>query len=455
MAKKGKQNNPPPDNMPILHPHAAGIDVGAEEHWVGVPADRDAQPIQKFSAFPCDLHRLADWLTACRITTVVMESTGVYGIPLFQILEARGFEVALVNARHVKNVPGRPKTDRFDCRWLQKLHSYGLFAPSFRPPEDICQLRSLLRHRDNLVHLSAKHIQHMQKALDPMHLHLHHVMSDVTGVTGMRILRAIVAGERDPRTFATSRDYRIQSSEDTIAKALEGDDRPEQVFTLTQSLALYDFTHQQIAACAQEIERVLSPFDSLVEPGEHPFPPPTTAHRQPQRNAPAFALRTPLYRIPSVDLTQVPGLQALTIHTVLSAVGLDMSKWPTEKHCASWFGLCPENRSRGGTILATGSRRVQNRASRALRMAAHSLRTSPSSLGAFYRRMRSKLGPAKATTATAHQLATILSHMLLEKTPYRERGAEFSLQKDHERKLRQLRKHAKHLGFDLVPQASH
>jgi len=454
MAKKGKQHTPTPEDMPLIHPHAAGIDVGAEEHWVCVPADRDAQPIQKFSAFTCDLHRLADWLKACGITTVAMESTGVYWIPLFQILETRGFEVALVNARHVKNVPGRPKTDRFDCRWLQKLHSYGLLAPSFRPPEDVCRLRSLLRHRDNLVHLSVKHIQHMQKSLDQMNLHLHHVISDVTGVTGMRIIRAIVAGERDPRTLATFRDYRIKSSEDTIAKALEGDYRPEHIFTLTQSLALYDFTQQQIAACDQEIERVLDTFASLIDPETHPLPPPTTAHRQPQRNEPAFDLRTHLYRITGVDLTQVPGLQALTIHTVLSEIGLDMSKWPTDKHFASWLGLCPDNQISGGKVLSTGSRRVQNRASRALRMAAQSLRTSPSYLGAFYRRLRSKLGPAKATTATAHKLAKIIYHMLQEKTPYRTQSAEAYLQKDQARRLRQLRKQATQLGFDLIPQAS-
>ena len=452
MATKGKKNKPTPENLPIIHPHAAGIDVGAEEHWVCVPADRDAQPIQKLSAFTCDLHRLADWLKACGITTVAMESTGVYWIPLFQILEMRGFEVALVNARHVKNVPGRPKTDRWDCRWLQKLHSYGLLAPSFRPPEDMCRLRSLLRHRDNLIQMTVKHIQHMQKSLDQMHLHLHHVMSDVTGVTGMRIIRAIVAGERDPKLFATYRDYRMKSDQDTIAKALEGDERPEHVFTLTQSLALYDFTQQHIADCDQEIERVLSTFETLVDPALHPLPPPTTAHRQPQRNEPAFDLRTHLYRITGVDLTHVPGLQAPTMHIVLAEVGLNRHQWPTDKHVVSWLGLCPNHQISGGKVLSTGSRRVQNRASRALRMAAQSLRTSPSYLGAFFRRMRSKLGPAKATTATAHKLAKIIYHMLKEKAPYRARSAEDYRHKDHERQLRQLRKHAKHLGFDLVPQ---
>jgi transposase len=300
--------------------------------------------------------------------------------------------------------------------------------------------------------MTVKHIQHMQKSLDQMHLPLHHVIRDITGVTGMRILRAIVAGERDPRTFAQYRDYRITSSPDTIAKALEGDDRPAHVFTLTQSLALYDFTQQQIAACDQEIERVLGTFDSLVDLDAHPLPPPTTAHRQPQRHEPAFDLRAHLYRITGVDLTQVPGLQALTVHTVLSEVGLEMSKWPTDKHFSSWLGLCPDNRISGGTVLATGSRRVQNRASRALRMAAQSLRTRPSSLGAFSRRMRSKLGPAKATTATAHKLAKIIDHMLQDKTPYRERGADYYMHQDQERKMRQLRKHAKHFGFDLVPQ---
>ena len=440
--------------MPIVHPHAAGIDVGAEAHGVGVPADRDAQPVQKLSAFPCDLPRLADWLTACRMTTGVRESTGVSWLPLVQILEARGFEVALVNARHVKNVPGRPKTDRFDCRWRQKLQTSGLLAPAFRPPEDLCRLRSLLRHRETLIRMTVQHMQHRQKSLAQMHLHLPHVRSALPGVTGLRILRALVAGERDPQTCATSRDSRLTSSADTIAKALEGDDRPERVFTLTQSLALSDFTPQHMAACAQEIARVLRPFDSLVDPDEPPFPPPTTAHRQPQRNEPACDLRTHLSRSTGVALTPVPGLQALTIHISLAEGGRTRHTWPTDKHCASWRGLWPAHQMRGGKVLSTGSRRVHNRASRALRMAAQSLRTRPSSLGAFYRRMRSKLGPAKATTAPAHTRAKILYHMRKETTPSQERGAAYALHKEPERKIRPLRQQAKHLGFALVPQTS-
>jgi transposase len=371
------------------------------------------------------------------MTTVVMASTGVYWLPLLQILEARGFEVALVKARHVNNVPGRPKTDRFACRWLQKLQTYGLLAPSLRPPEDMCHLRRLLRHRDNWIRRTVQHMPPRQKALEQMHLHLHHGMSELPGVTGMRIRRAIVAGERAPRTFAPYRDSRIQASADTITKALEGDDRAAQVFTLTPSLALSDFTQQHIAACDQEIARVLAPLDSQVDPDEPPFPPPTTTHRHPQRHAPACALRTHLDRITGVDLTQVPGFQAPTIHLIRAEVGLNMHPWPTDKHVASWLGLCPDNQLRGGKVLATGSRRVQNRASRALRLAAQSLRTRPSDLGAFSRRMRSKLGPAKATTATAHTLANILSHMLKEKTSYRERGAEYDLPRAQERKRTQ------------------
>jgi transposase len=301
----------------------------------------------------------------------------------------------------------------------------------------MCQLRSLLRQRDNLIRMTVQPRQPRHKSLAQMHLHLHHVMSDLTGGTGMRLIRAIGAGERDPRTLAQDRDDRIQSRADPMAKALAGDDRAEHGCTLPPSLALSDFTPQHIAACDQESDRVRAPLDAQVDPDAHPLPPPTPPHRPPQRHEPAFDLRTHLYRITGVARTPVPGVQAPTIHLILAAVGLNRPQWPTDKPCASWLGLWPDHQIRGGTGLATGRRRVQNRASRARRMAAQSLRTSPSSLGAFYRRMRSPLGPAKATTATAHTLAKMLSHMLKEKTAYRERRAAYELPREQERPLTQ------------------
>jgi transposase len=435
MAHTGKKTKPTPEELPLVHPHAAGIDVGAAEHWVCVPADRDVEPLQQFSAFPCDLSRRADWLTTCRLTTVVMESPGVYWIPLLQILAARGFAVALVNARHVTQVPGRPTTDRLDCRWRHKLHTEGLLAPSLRPPEHVCPLRSLLRPRDNLLQMMVKPMPHRPQALDPMKLHLPHGMREVTGVTGRRMLRAIVAGERAPQTFAQYRDYRSQASPETMAKALAGAYRSAQLCTLTQSLALYDFTPQHSADCDQAIERVLSTVATRVDPATHPLPPPTTTHRPPHRTAPAFDLRPHLYRITGVALTHVPGFQAPTIQVILAEVGLNRHTWPTDTHFASWLGLWPDNPISGGTVLATGSRRGHNRAWRAWRLAAPSLRTSPSDLGAFLRRRRGNLGPAQATTATAHQLAKIIYHRLKEHTPYRERRAAEYLHTDQERRM--------------------
>jgi transposase len=437
MAKKGKKTKPIPANRLSIHPPAAGIEVGAAEPWVGVPADRAAQPVQKLSAFPCDLPRLADWCTACRMTTVGMASTGVSWIPLLPILAARGFAVALVNARHGTKVPGRPKPERFDCRGLQTLQPYGVLAPSVRPPEDRGQRRSLLRHREPWIRMTVKPLQPRHKSRDQMPLPLPHVMRDIPGVTGLRIIRARVAGERDPHPFAQYRASRMPSSADTIAKALAGDDRAAQVFTLPPSLALSAVTPQHIAACDQDIERVLAPLDAPVDPDEPPFPPPTPPQRHPQRHEPACDLRTHLSRLTGVDLTHVPGFPAPTSHILLAAVGLKRHPWPTDQPGASWRGLCPENQIRGGTGRATGRRRVHHRARRALRLAAPSLRTSPSSLGAFSRRMRSTLGPAKATTATAPTLAPMLSHMRKETTSYRERGAASSLHRDHERTRQQ------------------
>jgi len=435
---------------PILNPHAAGIDVGATEIYVCVPLERDPQPIRRFGTFTQELLAVAAWLQQCGVTSVAMESTGVYWIPLYQILEARGLAVCLVNARHVKNVPGR-KTDVQDCQWLQYLHSVGLLRASFRPPETVCAVRSLLRHRDNLVRLAAGHTQHIQKALTQMNLQLHHVISDVTGVTGLAILDAILAGERDPHVLAGHRDRRIKASPDTIAKALVGDYRPEHLFTLRQSLEAYRHYQRLIGECDVEVQALLAPSASAVDPAAQPLPPATTTHRKPQGNAPRFDLRTELYRILGTDLTQVAGLSTATVYTLFAELGTDLRKFPSSKHFASWLGLCPDNRISGGKVLSVQTRHVKHRVAQALRMAAQSLYRSHSVLGAFFRRMRAKLGAPKAITATAHKLARVLYHLLTTREPYAE--SQLAKAEDVYRKRIESRLHAqaRALGYQLVP----
>lgn len=435
---------------PVLHPHAAGVDIGATELYVCVPLDRDPQPIRRFGTFTEDLLALAAWLAQCGVTSVAMESTGVYWIPLYQILEERQFEVCLVNARHVKNVPGR-KTDVQDCQWLQYLHSVGLLRGSFRPPETVCAVRSLLRHRDTLVQLAATHTQHMQKALTQMNLQLHHVLSDITGVTGLAILDAILAGERDPQGLARHRDHRIKASPETIAKALVGDYRPEHLFTLRQSLASYRHYQQLIGECDGQVQALLGDFASQIDPAVHPLPPSTSARRKPHGTAPRFDLRAELYRVLGTDLTQVPGLQTPTVHTLFAELGADLSAFPSGDHFASWLGLCPDNRISGGKVLSVKTRRVKHRVAQALRLAAQSLSRSQSVLGGFFRRMRAKLGAPKAITATAHKLARILYHLITTRQPYDESRLA-AAESDHRRRTEsRLRTQARALGFQLVP----
>jgi len=442
--------------LPVINPNAAGIDVGATEVYGAVPQDRAAQPVRRFATFTQDLQALADWLQTCGVQTVAMESTGVYWIPLFQILESRGIEVCLVNSRHVKNVPGR-KSDIADCQWLQYLHAVGLLHASFRPPQAVCAVRALLRHRDMLVTYAASHIQHMQKALTQMNLQLHHVISDLTGKTGLAILDAILAGEHDPHKLAQLRDFRIKAPAQTIAKALVGDWREEHLFTLRQALAAYRHYQHLIAECDQEIERLLAQFDSQVDPATTPLPPATTSHRQPQRNEIRLArtdLRTELYRILGVDLTQVPGLQTTTIHTLLTELGPELSAFPTAKHFASWLGLCPDNRVSGGRVLSAKTRKVRNRAADALRLAAQSLHHSHSVLGDFYRRMRARLGAPKAITATAHKLARLLYHLLTTGQAYDASVFAQYEARYQQRRLQRLHREAAALGFTLTPQGS-
>jgi transposase len=437
-----------PAELQHLNLNAAGIDIGAAAHFVAVPPDRDPQPVREFATFTADLHRLADWLTACGVDTVVMESTGVYWIPLFEILDARGFKVLLVNARHVKNVSGR-KSDVLDCQWLQQLHTYGLLQGAFRPADEIVVLRSYLRQRAMLVQGAAMHIQHMQKALQQMNRLLHQVVADLTGVTGMTIIRAILAGERDPQVLAQSRDYRCNQSAEVIANSLIGNYRAEHLFALQQAVTLYEAYQAQIAACDQQLEQYLASCPPVTA-----APPPTPAKpRQRTGNPFHFDAHAQLYRMTGVDLTRIDGIDAVTALTVVGEIGTDMTRWKTVKHFTSWLGLCPGTNVSGGKVQSTKTKPTVNRAAAALRLAATSLFRSRSALGAYLRRMTAKLGKPAAITATAHKLARLIYSMLRYGTEYVDAGQDYYERAYRERVVRNLTRRAKELGLVLVPEA--
>lgn len=448
------------EKLQVVNPDAAGIDIGSEENWVCVPPNRCKDNIRQFGGFTCDLYAIAHWLKECNVTTVAMESTGVYWIPLYQILEAQGFEVCLVNAKHFKNVPGRPKTDRLDCKWLQRLHAYGLLSPSFRPDEQICQIRSLLRHRENLVRMNAKNIQYMQKSLDQMNIKLAKVISDITGVTGIKIIEAILNGERDLEKLAELRHSTIKAPKQEIVKSLEGDYRPEHLFTLKQSLEAYNFIKEQILQCDGEIEKYLQEMDKTDNtPTQITFefieqPKTNSKYKKPNKNSPNYDANSYLLKIAGVDLAKVPGLDGSTAQTILFEIGLDMHKWKSEKHFASWLGLCPNSKKSAGKILSSKTNKVKNRATSAFRMAARSLQKSQCYLGAFFRRILSRRGFAKAVTATARKLAIIVYHMLKHGVEYQEVGENFYLEKYKEKVLRSLQRRAQQIGFDLVPKTN-
>lgn len=453
-ARKKKQDSlseiPKLDSLKQLNLNAAGLDIGAEEIYACVSQDRDSESVRVFPTFTVDLYALADWLQTCGVDTVAMESTGIYWIPIYEILEERGFEVFLVNAYQIKNVSGR-KTDILDCQWIQQLHTYGLLRASFRPSEDIRALRSLVRHRDNLIRYRSSHVQHMQKALNTMNLKLTNVVSDITGVTGLKIIRDIVAGVHDPKELARHRDYRCKRSEEEIAKSLHGNYRAEHIFELRQALELFDFYNQQIKACDTEIENLYAAFDPQVDLDEKPLLPTKKSHRKPRRNEPDFDLRSYLYQMTGVDLTRIDGIDVLTAQTVISEIGLDMSKWKSVKHFASWLGLSPNNQITGGKIIKRSTKRTTNRAAQALRIAAFGLTHSDSALGVFYRRMRAKHGAPKAITATAHKLARIIYFMLKRREEYVDPGASYYQEKYRERVVKNLERKAEKLGYKLVP----
>lgn len=444
------------EDRPILEKSAAGIDVGAREMFVAVPPERDPHPVRVFDTFTEDLQQLADWLVACGITTVAMESTGVYWIPLYDILEGRGLKPCLVNARHMRNVPGR-RTDWHECQWLQYLHSVGLLRSAFRPEADVCAVRVLIRHRDELVQMVSQHVQHMHKALTQMNLQIHHVISDITGLTGLAIVDAILAGERDAAVLARLRDARIKATVDTIRKSLVGNWRPEHLFTLKQSRELYRSFQQHIVECDKEIERLLEEFAPWVDPVEKPLPPDSKRNRSgPKRRKKngnpesGFDLRSEAYKLLGVDVTQIPGVETIAL-PLFSEVGRDLSRWPTSAHFASWLALCPDNDISGGRVLWKGVRKVKNRAGQLFRLAAHSLHRSLTPMGNYLRRMKAKLGPAAATTATAHKIAIIFYTMVKNQVEYDETNW---ATRDAERQKRfelRLKRQAERLGYRLVP----
>jgi transposase len=436
--------------LPVLNPDAAGIDIGATEIYVAVPADRDPEPVRMFATFTQDLNELADWLQQCGIRTVAMESTGVYWIPLMQILEIRGLEVYLVNAKHVKNVPGR-RTDVSDCQWLQYLHSVGLLRASFRPAQDICAIRSLLRHRTSLVDMATCHVQHMQKALDQMNLQLHHVISDITGTTGLAIVDAILDGNRDTAKLAELRDPRIRASHETIAKSLVGDYRHEHLFTLRQSVGLYREYQRRIVACEEEMQALMKNLETKADPTTRlPVAKDSVKKCKVMAPARAVALREEAYRILGVDLTTIPGISVLHVQTILAELGGDVSKFRSAGAFSSWMGLCPDNDISGGKVLWSGTRKVKNRIALTLRMAAQSLQKSESALGEFYRRMRAKLGAPKAITAAAHKLARVTFHLLNTRQPYDDSVFAKAEQKHRQRMENRLKAQAQTLGYTLV-----
>lgn len=446
MAGSQKTRERSSERLSTINPAAAGIDVGATFHVVAVPGDRDDRPVRTFRTFSGDLHQLAEWLTAVGITTVAMESTGVYWIPVFEILEARGFEVLLVNARHVKHVPGR-KTDVNDAQWLQQLHQYGLLRGSFRPRQAVVGLRAYLRHRERLVEYAAAHVQHMQKALMQMNVQLHHVVTDITGVTGMRIIRAIVAGTQAPEVLAEFRDARCAASEATIRDALTGNYRAEHVFGLRHALELYDVHQTKIAECDTEIEAVLRTLNAEQLPPAAPLP---KARHAKSRNEPKFDARSALYTLLGADLTQIHGFGPYTVLRLVAECGDDMSKWPTAKHFTSWLCLAPGNKISGGRVLSSKTRRSANRAAALLRIAAVNIGRTQTAVGAFYRRLAARIGKAKAVTATARKLAILFYNARRFGMAYTDPGVSYYEERYRQRVIDNLQRRARHFGFTLV-----
>ena len=452
---------PPPEPLTQVSLHAAGIDIHANQHFVAVPPDSvppASMPspssnllpyVRPFGTCTVDLESLADWLTACGIKTVAMESTGVYWIALFELLERRGFHVSLIDPRQTTRLPGRPKSDVLDCQWIQRLHSYGLLAASFRPSDKVIVLRSYLRQRLMLIRYASQHIQHMQKALEQMNVKLTEVVCDVTGVTGMAIIKAILRGERNPLVLAKYRNDRCKRSEEEIALALYGNWREDHLFELEQAVSLYEIYQKHLSECDAKLETYLKSLDDRS--GGKKLAPRKSKQSKRKGNAPIFDTRSLLHRFSGVDLTILEGIDATTALVILSEIGTDMSKWPSVKHFVRWLGLCPLEDESGGKDKGRRRRRRANRAARALRLAAQGCHHAKNAMGAFYRRIQARCGGPKAVVATARKIAERVYRLLKHGEEYVRQDISAYEASYRERTLKGLERKAKEMGFELKP----
>ena len=434
--------------LEVVHPNAAGIDIGGSEHWVAINPERDEQPVRCFECYTADLEQMADWLIERGVRSVAMQSTGVYWIPVLEILQGRGLEVYLVNARHTKNLPGR-KSDIAECQWLLKLHTFGLLNNSFQPSDQIRMARTLWRHRGGLVAQTSSTIQRMQKVLTEMNIQLSNVLSDLSGASGMAIVQAILKGERDPKALAALADPQVKASPKVIAKSLQGNWREELLFVLKQEVEMYRMFQERIAACDEKLQQQLRSLTSRVDLKAQPLGPRPKGKRA-RGNAPKFDLRTELYRITGVDWTQVDGIDVQIAQSVIAEVGVDLDAFPSEKHFANWLGLCPTNETSSGKVLKRQTPKVVNRAKLAFRQAASTLLRSQSYLGAQYRRLRTRLGAPKAITAMARKLACLFYRLLKYGQQYVDKGAEFYESRYREQQIRFVIKRAHQLGLQVL-----
>ena len=436
-------------SLEVIHPDAAGIDIGNESHYVAVPRARDSQPVRRFGCTTAELKEMALWLKQCAIRTVAMQSTGVYWIAVYDILEEAGLEVYLVNARDTKNLPGR-KSDVQESQWLMKLHTYGLLRNSFRPSQEIRTMRTYWRQRNDLVQSAGRHIQRMQKAMTQMNIQVANVLSDVSGVTGQAIIKAILTGERDPHKLAAFRDPRVKASEEEIARSLEGNWQEDQLFLLQQEQNGYEFCQKQMAECDQRLEQYLQQREDRSAGANLPEEKRKERLKKKKGNKPRFDLRAGLFRMTGTDLTRIDGLDVMTAITILSEAGCDMSKWETEDHFVSWLRLCPDNRISGDKIIGKGRLPTNNRVSTALKMAASTLRLSKTYLGAQFRRLRSRLDTPVAIKAMAAKLARLVYRMLRYGMKYVDRGAEVYEAQHRQLQIKHLKSKAAKLGFQVI-----